>query len=349
MPVTALTGTRLIARCRVLAIIRPVQLEPLISVTRAAFGSSRQLAAVAQLAGGSKKGVYRATFDDAFSAVIYLWDPAEDYWPDASPDGACRNLNDPFSHASGLDLFVAAHTRLSELGIRTPQLYFADASREHCQADVAVVEYVQGQTLQDRIGSGQPGVPDVMLLLGQALRALHADSCSRAGKLLQVDLGGGIGAAECALAVLARALDDLAEASRRVADVGAARTQLEHMLLERAAVIAPRSRCNLIHGELGPDHVLIDAAGRPVIVDIEGLMYFDAEWEHVFLQLRFGEHYRHLSVRGLDQHRLDFYGLAMDLSLAAGPLRLLDGDFPDREPMLAISAHATSRVLARLH
>jgi hypothetical protein len=35
------------------------------------------------------------------------------------------------------------------------------------------------------------------------------------------------------------------------------------------------------------------------------------------------------------------YRLAMHLSLVAGPLRLLDGDFPDREPMLEIVAYNT--------
>jgi hypothetical protein len=41
-----------------------------------------------------------------------------------------------------------------------------------------------------------------------------------------------------------------------------------------------------------PDHVLIDAQGAPVLIDIEGLMFFDAEWEHAFLRLRFGRHYQ---------------------------------------------------------
>jgi hypothetical protein len=93
-----------------------------------------------------------------------------------------------------------------------------------------------------------------------------------------------------------------------------------------------------------PSSVL--SAGRPVVVDIEGLMYFDPEWEHVFLRLRFGEHYRFLRVPGLDQRRLDLYRLAMHLSLIAGPLRLLDGDYPEREPMLSIVAYNIQKALA---
>ena len=107
----------------------------------------------------------------------------------------------------------------------------------------------------------------------------------------------------------------------------------------------PRASYGLIHGELGPDHVSLDDRGQPVVVDIEGAMYFDVEWEHAFLRLRFGRDYEWLRVSGLDQHRLSLYALALDLSLIEGPLRLLDGDYPDREEMLAIAGWAVGRVL----
>jgi hypothetical protein len=101
-----------------------------------------------------------------------------------------------------------------------------------------------------------------------------------------------------------------------------------------------------VHGELGPDHVLLDGSGRPVVVDIEGLMSFDAEWEHAFLEMRFGSSYEALRLPGLDGVRLRLYRLAHHLSLVAGPLRLLDGDFPEREFMLAIAETHTERALA---
>jgi hypothetical protein len=131
---------------------------------------------------------------------------------------------------------------------------------------------------------------------------------------------------------------------------GWATTALPPRLTDRlhthAGRIGPRPSFSLIHGELGPDHVRIDGNGRPALIDIEGLMYFDAEWEHVFLRLRFGADYRFLREPGLDPHRLDLYRLALHLSLVAGPLRLLDGDFPDREPMLAIAEYNTRQVLS---
>ncbi|MFE0537816.1 hypothetical protein ACFW20_27690 [Streptomyces nigra] len=88
--------------------------------------------------------------------------------------------------------------------------------------------------------------------------------------------------------------------------------------------------------------------GTPVLIDIEGLMYFDVEWEHVFLRLRFGERYPALARPGLDPNRLDLYALATHLSLVAGPLRLLDGDFPHREVMRGVADHNAGAALALL-
>ncbi|GAA3156431.1 hypothetical protein GCM10017687_87990 [Streptomyces echinatus] len=100
-----------------------------------------------------------------------------------------------------------------------------------------------------------------------------------------------------------------------------------------------------MHGELGPDHVRVDTDGNPVPIDIEGLMYFDVEWEHVFLRIRLHDAYPPLRVDGLDEDRLAFYLLAQRLSLTAGPLRLLDGDFPDRAVMAGIAEHNLNQTL----
>ncbi|SES45991.1 Phosphotransferase enzyme family protein [Streptomyces sp. yr375] len=117
-----------------------------------------------------------------------------------------------------------------------------------------------------------------------------------------------------------------------------------------AAAVRPRPRHTLVHGELGPDHVLLTLDGEPVLIDIEGLMYFDVEHEHAFLALRFGTWYDRLRAPGLelDEDRLAFYRLALHLSLVAGPLRLLDGDFPRPGPLRDIAESNLLRVLGIL-
>jgi hypothetical protein len=90
---------------------------------------------------------------------------------------------------------------------------------------------------------------------------------------------------------------------------------------------------------------LVDGSRQPVLADIEGLMFFDIEWEHAFLELRFKNHYRRLRRDDLDQRRLRLYRLALSLSLTAGPLRLVDSDFPEREFMIEIAEYNADRTL----
>jgi hypothetical protein len=296
-------------------------------VVRSALGG--ELVAVSRLAGGSKKGVYRLGLAGGGSAVAYIWTAAEDYWP------AREGPQDVFTDASGPDLFRASHDALAAAGIRTPRLLWADG-------DVALVEEVRGGTLESLLAR-EPAAP-ALAALAELLATMAAATSTAIGKVARPDRSGR----SCARIVLDMALRDLAEAAARVPAIDAARSALTDRL-RAFSVVGPRTGHALVHGELGGDHVLLDDAGAPVLIDIEGLAYFDVEWEHAFLEMRFGaDAYEPLRPPGLDPDRMRFYRLARHLSLVAGPLRLLDGDFPDREFMLEISAHHTDRVLSYL-
>jgi hypothetical protein len=340
----------------------------------AGLGSRCPVASVARLAGGSKKGVYRLCCSDGFSAVLYVWSAAEDFWPadasqaDAGPTDPCGGAEaGVFGHASGLGLFSAASQRLTAAGVRVPRVYLTDASLALYPADIALVEDVRGGTLEELLAADPAAAAPVMQRLGEMLRSMWGRRAARVGRVADVAETdeGVIGAPIAPVAavapfaagapaapgpsseriVLERALRQLGGAADRVPSVAAVRPRLDETLRALAAAVRPRASYGLIHGELGPDHVSIDDRGQPVVVDIEGAMYFDVEWEHVFLRLRFGRDYEWLRVSGLDEHRMSLYALALDLSLIEGPLRLLDGDYPDREEMLAIAGWAVDRVL----
>jgi hypothetical protein len=256
--------------------------------------------------------------------IVYSWAEAEKYWPAAEVIDAAH----PFAPASGLDLFLAAQRRLDRLGVRVPGVLLADDSRQRHPADVAVVEDVPGGTLE------------ALLKTDPARAALRPGWAFSNGATERVAIHANM--------VLARADEDLAEAAERDPRIGSAAASLHERLQELAARVAPRTRHGLIHGELGPDHVLVDASGHPVLIGVEGLMFFDVEWEHVFLELRFGDQYPVLSRPGLDPARLGLYRLAMRLSLVAGLLRLLDGDFPHPTLMREIAEHNAKEALALL-
>ncbi len=272
--------------------------DELSDVVRAGLGARGRIARATRLRGGSKKGVYRLAFDDGSTAVAYVWNDTENYWPttQTGPDDHA----DPFSHASGIDLFEAAGRRLDALGIRIPQTYLVDATRERYPGDVAVVEDVRGGTLEALLRLDPRGVEPVLAGLAEALGVMGTAHGPGFGKVALIDRGGVSTGRSCEQVVFDRALEDLAEVASRDPRARAAGDRLGQVLGELAAAVRPRTEYGLVHGELGPDHVLVDGHGRPVLIDIEGLMYFDAEWEHAFVRIRFGPHYHQLNTGGLD-------------------------------------------------
>ncbi|MEV0903560.1 phosphotransferase family protein [Streptomyces hokutonensis] len=312
-------------------------------LSRAALG--RAPTTVTRIRGGSKKGVYRLAFEDGTTAVAYVWSPDEDLW-DAGPG----DPRDAFSHASGLTLFTAAADRLAAAGVRTPRLLHADPTHIHLPADAALVEDLPGGTLEDLLDADPAAAPEALERMAALLDTLHACTGPRFGKVVVVDNDGSSYGGSCEEIIVERALGDLDELTAREPRVTAVHSQLADRLGELVARVRPRTEPPaLIHGELGGDHVRVTADGDLALIDIEGLMYFDLEWEHVFLSMRFGRHYDALRTEHLDEDRLRLYRLAMHLSLVAGPLRLLEvGDFHDPEFMRGIAEHNLGRVLTLL-
>ncbi|MDX3458173.1 phosphotransferase [Streptomyces sp. ME02-8801-2C] len=334
---------------------RELTAPDLAPLARAALGRDRSLTGVTRVRGGSKKGVYRLALDDGATAVAYVWSPDEDLW-DAGP----VDHRDPLAHATGLDLFTASHDRLTAVGVRTPGLLYADPTHTHLPADAAVVEDVRGHpgggNLEVLLERDPETGARVLDRLGGLLGVLHSATGPRLGKVGLVDRGGTSQGSSCERIITDRALHDLDDLVVRQPRAAALHAELAALVRHLVAEVRPRTGpLPLIHGELGPDHVLVTPDGEPALIDIEGLLYFDAEWEHVFLRQRFGTLYESLaasasaSAPALDPDRLRLYRLAMHLSLATGPLRLLEvGAFPDPAFMRGIAEHSLDQLIGIL-
>src|SRR5262245_45508330 len=95
-----------------------VQPEDLTALVRDVFGADRRLSTLDRLTGGTKKGVYRLALDDGGSAVLYVWHPDENYWPEVDDDG---EFGDPY----GLAAFEAVRACYEAAGVRTVEQYLA--------------------------------------------------------------------------------------------------------------------------------------------------------------------------------------------------------------------------------
>jgi len=319
--------------------------EQLSGLVTEVFGTDRSIVAATRLPNGSKKGVYRLALDDATTAIVYIWDPAEDYWHDVQ-GAEHADPADTFSHASGLDLFEAAVQRLDSLDVRSPRLWFADRSRSLYPADVAVVEDIRGGTLEALLERDPDTAREPLAVLAQALRRMHDHPAPRFGKVAVVEQGLPVNGESGAHVILGRALADVEEAAGRDDRMRAGRSALIETLHDLASRVTAPPRVGLIHGELGPDHVLVAADGAPVLIDIEGVAYFDIEWEHVFVRMRFDRRYAPLSRDDLDPDRMRLFQLAMHVSLVAGPLRIATGDHPQAAWFRDLAAHHAGLALA---
>jgi aminoglycoside phosphotransferase (APT) family kinase protein len=318
-----------------------VQLDAVRDLVADQLGPARRLTAVDRLTGGSKKGVYRLSLDDRTTVVLYVWAPGENYWPPSPtvPD-------DPFTDASGAELFAASHAALTALGVRTPRLLVMDRDGRHLDADVALLEDVGTVTLQALMDRDPGAAAAPLAALGDALRRMHTTFGPQYGKVAAVHGGHAPQNRRTEDVVADRALGHLASAAGRDARIADAREEIGGHVRHLSHAVTARQEYGLVHGELGPDHVFVTPAGEPVLIDIEGLAYFDVEWEHAWLQLRFGDAYPALRPVDLDPHRLELYRYAQVLSLIEGPLRIADTDFPERQWMLDLADLNVRKALA---
>lgn len=314
-------------------------------VIRDAFGTDRRIAAVDRLLDGTKKGVYRVTLDDATSAIVYVWNADEDYWDGLLPDGH-NDPSNPFAHASGVDFFEGATRRLEAVGARSPRLLHTDRSKKVYPADIAVAEDVRGGTLEALLERDPDAGRRTLAQLADMLRRMHAYRAPAFGRVAWIDSGGAPPDTTCEQAYLERTLVNIATAVARDPRAADAEAMLEEKLRTLHAALDPRAEFGVVHGELCAGHTLVGPDGEPVIIDIEGLMYTDIEVEHCWMRMRFGPHYEALRNPDLDPRRVAYYQYVMHLDLVGGPLRIAEGDFPNREWMLGVADFHLQRALA---
>ncbi|XEC96324.1 phosphotransferase [Paenibacillus tarimensis] len=285
------------------------------------FGTGYRVAVITRMYGGAQKVVYKVDCDNGFSCVLYVWDISKNYFQQE-----VENL-DMTERSYGAELFELNNRYLTLQGIRTPALYSLNQEKNVCPFDYALVEYVHGQKAEVYFQADSKIRDELFHQLGDMLSAMHADERQVYGKL---DYDGSR-TDMCHRMMMENAADWLSYASEHIQSIAANQSKLLDTLYALESKMKPRARYGFIHGELGPDHILVNENLEPYLIDIEGAMFFDIEHEHCFMEIRFGDHYRYLTNDSLDPDRMAFYKLSHHISLTTGGLKLLHRAFPDQK------------------
>jgi hypothetical protein len=304
------------------------------------FGTGYLVAGVTKMHGGAQKVVYKIDCSNGFSCVLYVWDLAMNYFQEEIAKEAINGHGQSY----GGDLFELNNKYIRQQGIQTPALYDLNKARNRYPFDFALVEYIDGQKSDVYFHHSDPWVQDkVFQRLGDMLSRMHANVRHTFGELNH----SGLNTENCHLLQMENNIVKLSYASQHIDSIRANQSKLLDTLYELESGIEPRSRYGFIHGELGPDHVLVNDNLEPYLIDIEGAAFFDIEHEHSFLEFRFGDYYRYLKKDTLDPNRMLFYRFQHHISLTSGGLKLLHRGFPDQQFAKDLADHH-SRCALRL-
>jgi hypothetical protein len=284
-----------------------------------ALGEDRDVVSQTNMYSGAQKVVYRVDCSDGFQSMLYIWDESKNYFQ-------AKKLQQSTIHeSSGAELFEYNYKFLTERKVRTPEIYLMNREREEYVYDFAIVQYISGGSVEQAISRNNVESSEKVLNnVGILLRKMHAIQNPFYGSLWE----GNIGDKEtCEEIILREAIENLDYLSKYIDQVKVNQHNLTQVLRELQGKIKPRKDYRLIHGELGPDHIMVDERLEVYLIDIEGMMFFDVEFEHSFLDFRFGDSYQYLADPQLDKDRLLFYKLHHHLSCTTGGLKLVQRGF----------------------
>lgn len=306
-----------------------VAIEDLQQHTKETFGAGYMVKQVTNRHGGAQKTVYKVKCTNGFMFMLYVWELAMNYFQEE-----IERLPEN-ERIYGCGLFEGNQAFLSEHGIRTPGIYYINKERERYPFDFAFVEYIDGPDAASFLNADEEPKEKVFGQLGSMLARMHSLERDYHGKIND----GFVHSGKCHMQELEQAEQQLAYASDYIAAFKENQMKLLEKVHELASKIEERERYSFIHGELGPDHVMVNDKLEPYLNDIEGSRYYDSEYEHSFLTFRFGAAYSYLDNDRLDRNRMLFYKMYHHLSCTAGGLKLLHRGFPNRQLAMDITRH----------
>src|SRR5690606_22537155 len=247
-----------------------ITINDLQSYVKMVFGTGFTVSNVTQMHGGAQKVVYKIDFDNGYTCVLYAWDLALNYFKKEIEN------EDLHSRSYGGDLFEQNNKLLTEIGIPTPALYDLNRERSRYPFDYALVEYVEGKKLDAYINqTDKEANYELFQQVGNMVGKMHANERDIFGKVNEIrnDIK------QCHELQMQKSKADLRYISQYIDNFKINHNKLLEKLQELESRITYRNRYGFTHGELGPDHFIVNNKLVPYVIDIEGAEFFDIEYE----------------------------------------------------------------------
>lgn len=297
------------------------------------FGEDYIVERIDRLYGGAQKGTYKVKCINGFTFVLYIWHKRTSFF------SKYENKNDVF-RSNGADLFLASHKVFEDNKVQVQKLYYINRTKEIYDFDYAFVEYISGKEIETYMDKSESEVKQLFIALGESIRKLHGIKRSFAGTIDEPQKEE-FKCEEYIFSIMESEMNYLIENCNEVALNG---KEIRQACKDLYAKIKPRKEYVFIHGELGPNHVLVNK--NIVFIDIECAKYFDKEYENSFLEFRFGDYYKYLQEENLDMDRMKFYKLSHHIGCLSGALKLTKEDYYDMEDVNGMIKYNLEQVLS---
>jgi len=316
-----------------------VSQDEIAACIRSLTGIEADIGSVEEIKGGTRKKVLRVRCrkpEEIF--LLYVWHNENRYFTDVKGGGEqyMFDLRAP-------DLYAKNTEFLNDAGIRVPKILGRGTLRSG--HDYAFVEHIGGGSCL-QYAAARPADEKKTLLarINELFRSLHSHQRAYPG-LLTDPPGRPTWSVE---SVLFKLRHDVELLARWHKEIKAVKQGILDALEHRRMSVPDRSHYSLVHGEAGPEHILVDQTGNPYLIDVDSVHYSDIESDHASLELLFGEDYHALRRDDLDPRMMDFYRIALHIAYARGASQLVRKGYHDPDMAKRMLDKNLSAVLAIL-
>lgn len=263
-----------------------------------------------EIHGGFSKQVYKITTQDN-SFILYIWRrPFDNQLTENQTRGIEYLFPDGFSY------YIHNTKMLTDMGIRVPYILTA-GHHDDGDFDYAIVECFKGISINDyikndgNIGAVADKITAVMDKLAVKKRTFYGPPLeNKPNNISTVQL------------VFDFTLEELNIASKLDDEVSAIYSDILNLMRKKKNIIKTnKQEFSLIHGELTPDHIFILENGEIGLIDIDGVKYFDIEYDWGLINLIYED--RIPLPNYVNVEKLDFYKLCWIIIYVSGAIDYL--------------------------